>query len=160
MASGCLFRNSGVLLTQNGCDTRYNHVVNLRLRQNSKKWVSIHVSHEPCHNNCHAPEFKVKLNNLLVWLMYKKNNVQDVPTEKIYNIQANNQIFRHRGLNKLKSSAMFSSTRPRLALSSRMIETTTAPVLPCSMIEFAAQVIEYFDEPRPSLDACNPYRGN
>lgn len=45
---------------------------------------------------------------------------------------------------------MFSSTWPILAPSSNITETTTAPTLDCNIIEFAAHVIEYFEEPNPS----------
>lgn len=55
------------------------------------------------------------------------------------------QILRARGRNILDSSPIFSSIRPKLALSSSMTEITTDPILVCNIIEFAAHVIEYFD---------------
>jgi hypothetical protein len=64
------------------------------------------------------------------------------------------QDFEQIGFKAFISSVMFSSTWPILAPSSNITETTTAPTLDCSIIEFAAHVIEYFEEPNPSRVAC------
>ena len=60
------------------------------------------------------------------------------------------QHFEQIGRKTFVSSAMFSSTWPILAPSSNITETITAPTLACNIIEFAAHVIEYFEDPSPS----------